>query len=188
MKYLIALLTLLFVSPAFACGWVIDHGKSHIRFSGTHTGEAFTGAFKKWDGTIIFHGNKPEESHARIAIDLASAETGNKTYDKTLPQADWLNSAKESDAVFETTAFRSLGSDAFEVEGNLTIRGVTLPVTLKATITIDGDVGTFKAATTVNRLAYNIGKQSDAKAEWISQDIPLDIVVVADRVKSDKKK
>lgn len=182
MRYFLSCLFFLIASsPVFAGDWIIDHENSHITFSGTHSGSPFEGRFTRWKGTVTFDAAALQDSHAHITVDLSSAETGDSTYDKTLPQSDWLASAKEPQADFKTTAFRSSGDHQYEVDGLLTIRGLTVPVTLKGMITVEGNIGTFKASTVLNRMDYAIGKDSDAKGEWVSLEIPLDIVVVAKR-------
>ncbi len=66
--------------------------------------------------------------------------------------------------------------------GDLTLRGITHP--LSFTFTLDHDdapVITADATVTIDRLAYDIGKASDAKAEWVSKDIALTLKLSATR-------
>ena len=181
LRALSCLCLFLFASPALAAEWKIDPAQSQIRFSGTHAGNDFSGAFEKWEGAIQFDPQALAASHARITVDLASAKTGNATYDKTMPQADWLNSGAKAEAVFETTAFTEITPGAYKIDGKLTLREVTLPVSLDATIKIDGKKALVNAKTSLKRLDYAIGKSSDATGEWVSLEIPVEIKLVAEQ-------
>ena len=89
-----------------AAEWIVDAGESRIAFSGTHTGRAFSGSFQSWVADITFDPDHLASSKAVVRVDLASATTGNATYDKTLPTPDWLDTTRSAVAVFETISFR----------------------------------------------------------------------------------
>ena len=96
-------LCLLGPHAAAAAEWIVDAGASRIAFSGTHTGRAFTGSFRNWIADITFDPDDLAASKAIVRVDLGSATTGDATYDKTLPTADWLDTARSTTANFETT-------------------------------------------------------------------------------------
>jgi polyisoprenoid-binding protein YceI len=166
------------VTPAHAADWVIDTPKSSIAFSGTHAGAAFNGRFQKWSGQIRFDPAKLPEAKAIIVIDLASALTGNKMYDGTLPQADWFNIKAARQARFETSSIKA-AANGYVAQGILNVRGVSVPVTLPFTLVISGKQAVMQGQTSLKRMAFGIGKSSDASGEWVSLDIPLKIKVVA---------
>jgi polyisoprenoid-binding protein YceI len=179
MRYLVLAALFGLAAPASAADWIIEAPKSSISFSGTHAGKNFQGRFAKWTGQIRFDPAKLAQAKAVILIDLASANTGDKTYDGTLPQADWLAVNVARLARFETTTIEATGKNTYVAQGNLTIRGTTVPVTLPFTLAITGKQATMQGQTSLKRLAFGIGKASDAKGEWVSLDIPLTIKVSA---------
>jgi polyisoprenoid-binding protein YceI len=179
MRKILLAATLCGASPAQAADWVIDAPKSSIVFSGNHAGTNFTGRFQKWSGQIRFDPAKLPEVKAVILIDLASALTGNKMYDGTLPQADWFATKASRTARFETSSIKAAANGSYVAHGSLTLRGVSVPVTLPFTLVITGKQAVMQGQTSVKRLAFGIGKTSDASGEWVSLDIPLKIKVVA---------
>jgi polyisoprenoid-binding protein YceI len=164
---------------AVAADWLIDTAKSSIVFSGTHAGKDFSGSFKSWRGQISFDPARLAEAKAIILIDLASAHTGDKIYDGTLPQADWLAIRTSSQGRFETSSIKASGKNSYVAQGFLTLRRIRLPVTLPFTLSITGKQAVMQGQTSLNRLAYGIGKSSDAAGDWVSLNIPLTIKVVA---------
>lgn len=174
-------LCLLGPHTAAAAKWIVDAGASRIVFSGTHTGRAFTGSFRSWIADITFDPDDLAASKAIVRIDLGSATTGDATYDRTLPTADWLDTARSTTASFATTSFRSIAPGRYEADGILELRGATLPVVLVFDLRIDGDTAWMSGRANLKRLDFGIGKMSDADGAWVSLDIPLEITLVARR-------
>jgi polyisoprenoid-binding protein YceI len=166
-----------FALPAHAGAWNVVPAGSKIAFAGEHAGNAFKGVFEKWDAVIRFDPADLSGSKATVTIALASAKTGDTTYDKTLPSADWFDVAKGPSAVFETTAFRTKGGDAFEADATLSIRGAKVPVVFAFTFKPAGDTATLAGKATLKRVDFGIGKGSDASGAWVSLDIPVDVTV-----------
>ena len=183
MKYLLTfwLMAMLLPVAAMAAQWQIKPEQSHIRFSGTHAGSEFTGRFSQFSGDIRFNPHQLDESRVMITVDLTSAVTGDTTYDKTLPQSDWLNSKNNPRATYLVETFVPLekGDDRYRVEGILSMRGHSVPVTLDASIAIEGERAEVYATTMLNRMDFHIGKASDPTGEWVSLKIPLEIKLIA---------
>jgi len=167
-------------APA-AAEWIVDAGESRIAFSGTHTGRTFAGSFRNWMADITFNPDDLVASKAVVRIDLSSATTGDATYDKTLPTADWLDTARTATADFETASFRSIAPSRYEANGTLEMRGAKLPVTMVFDLRIDGDTAWMSGRASLKRLDFGIGKISDAEGTWVSLDIPLEVTLVARR-------
>jgi cytochrome b561 len=178
---LLASLCLLGPHAAAAAEWLVDAGESRIAFSGTHTGRAFTGSFRSWTAAITFDPEDLAASKAIVRVDLRSATTGDATYDKTLPTADWLDTARSATASFKSTAFRTVAPGRYEASGELEMRGARLPVTLAFDLRIEGDTARMSGRANLKRLDFGIGKMTDANGAWVSLDIPLQITVVARR-------
>ncbi|MEN3167916.1 YceI family protein [Gluconobacter sp. OJB] len=166
-------------TPVFAADWTIDPAHSTIDFSGTQTGHAFTGHFGKFDGTISFDPAHPEEGHAKITIDIASATTTDKQRDGAMPGSDWFNVARFPTATFEARSFRAKGGNAYEAVGTLTIRGVSRPETLPFTLDINGQTAHAKGHLDLIRSAFGIGQGPWATGQWVALQVGVTIDVTA---------
>lgn len=95
--------------------------------------EDFTGLTHRITGSITFDPNRRTGS-GRIAVDLASIDTGIALRNEHMRSEQWLNTARHPQAVFETTRVRHKSGDTYEVVGNLTLKGVTREVTVDASV------------------------------------------------------
>lgn len=148
-------------APRFA-KWTLDKGHSNVKFSVTHMVVSdVEGSFKLFDGSMEH--TKPDYSDAKISftVDVNSINTDNTNRDNHLKSDDFFNAATYPTMKFESTAFTPLGGNKYKLDGNLTIRDVTKPVSFD--VTYGGSIATqrgaktgFKAKTTINRFDYNL--------------------------------
>lgn len=177
--HMILVLFAMFPSLTLAASWQMIPEQSRIEFSGTHAANAFKGNFSRFDAAIDFDTEKLDQSKVTVNVDLSSAKTGDATYDGTLPEGDWLNSKKTTTATFATTTITQK-ENVYIAKGTLTLREKSAPVTLPFTLTEQPDGATLmEGKTTLNRMDFDIGKESDASGEWVSLEIPLHITLVA---------
>jgi polyisoprenoid-binding protein YceI len=145
---------------------LVSAKNSQVSFAGEHVGMTFSGIFNKWNAELIL---PPETSPKIIAtFDIASAKTGDSTYDSTLPEGDWFDVANHPKGIFESSQIVAKDDD-YEVSGTLTLRGISQPVSflLKNSSTV------LTASFNIDRLAFNIGMDSDPDAEWVSKEINM---------------
>lgn len=88
------------------------------------------GQFREFTGTLNLDGNAPEKSSASLDIKSASIDTGNADRDNHLRTADFFKIEEFPDLTFRSTGVTALGGADFQVTGDLTILGVTRPVTI----------------------------------------------------------
>jgi cytochrome b561 len=158
----------------------IDYAQSHVYFSAAHAGKAFNGEFKEWQGDVSFDPENLEKSSIIVQFSLSEAKTGNKMFDGTLPSADWFDVKNHPIGVFETTKITAKPEGAYQAEGTLTLRGITLPLAFSFTVSdLAVEPVRVNAQFEIDRLAYGIGKSSDGKAEWVSQMIGLNLEITA---------
>ncbi len=140
----------------------IDTAHSQIGFGIRHMVSKTKGSFNDYTGTINFDAQKPEALSANVTIKTASVNTANEKRDEHLRSADFFNVEKFPEMTFKTTSVKSTGANKFEVTGDLTMLGVTKPVTLQAemTGTIDDPWGNqrvgFTATGKLNRKDYGM--------------------------------
>lgn len=148
-------------APRFA-KWTLDKSHSNVKFTVTHMVVSdVDGSFKLFDGSMEH--SKPDFSDAKIAftVDVNSVDTDNENRDKHLKSDDFFNAEKFPAMKFESTSFTPQGGNKYKLDGNLTIRDVTKPVSFDVTYggSIAGQRGSkagFKAKTTINRFDYNL--------------------------------
>ena len=162
---------------ACAQGVLID--KSDIRFVSKQMGVNFEGRFRKWKANVVFLPNDLARSKAEFDIDLASIDLESDDSESEIKGPLWFDTAKFPVAHFASTSMKSLGGDKFEIDGQLSIKGVAksaiVPISLKndATGNTVAD-GSF----TVKRLDYGIGLGLWADTETVANDVVVRVHMV----------
>jgi polyisoprenoid-binding protein YceI len=116
--------------PAGAYG--IDRAHSSVEFVARHMISRVRGRFTDFDGAVTV-GDAPEDSHVEVEVATASVQTNEERRDQHLRSADFFESERHPSMTFRSTALRPVGGDRFELDGELTIRDVTRPITLVGT-------------------------------------------------------
>lgn len=166
---------------AFAAEWKVDMEASDIGFSGTHAGRDFTGTFNEWTADIIFDPAALNQSSVTVTVQTASAETGTRLYDRTLPNEEWFNVEAHPTAVFQANEFRQLEDGRYQARGTLTIKGNSQPIILPFDLSINGEDARVVGVVEMDRIALDMGVKSDPDAAWVSQIIPVQITLSARR-------
>ncbi len=111
--------------------WNIDPAHSAAEFKVRHMMISFvTGKFSGLSGVLKLDENNYADSTVEVSIPAASVRTVDDKLDAHLKEADFFDVANFPTLTFKSTSIRSLGDRAYEVRGDLTIRGVTKSVTL----------------------------------------------------------
>lgn len=159
--------------------WVLDQAHSQIQFSVRHMGiSTVRGTFDHFTGVITMD-DAGEVTAVDVEIEIASISTRTTQRDNHLRSADFFDAEQFPKATFKLTSFAREGDDVTAV-GNLTIRGITKPVTLT------GEVGgpAVDPSGTEKVSADLVGKIS--RKEWgLVWNVPLAAggVLVSDEVK-----
>jgi polyisoprenoid-binding protein YceI len=115
--------------PGYRTGrWVVDTVHSEIGFSVRHMMiSKVRGRFTQFSATVVT-AEDPLASTVAAAVEMASVATGNDQRDADLRSAGFLSVEQHPTMTFVSTGVRS-GTDGFRLDGDLTIRGITRPVT-----------------------------------------------------------
>lgn len=170
--------------------WTIDTAHSAIEFSVKHMMvSTVKGRFPAFTGEANIDEANPANSNVNVTIDVNSITTGTDGRDGHLRSADFFDVEKYPTATFSSTKVEKLGEDHLRVVGDLTVRGVTKPVTLD--VQVEGKVKDmqgndrygFSATTSFSRkefgLEWNVALDSGG---WLVSDlikIAIDAQVVA---------
>jgi polyisoprenoid-binding protein YceI len=111
----------------------IDPSHTGVLFCIRHSGISdYCGRFNTVTGSGTFNGGQPEKSSVSIEIDVNSLDTPSDKLDGEL-KASFFETAKFPKATFKSTGIKVTGKNEGEITGDLTLHGVTKPVTLKTT-------------------------------------------------------
>ena len=152
--------------------------KSSITFAYKQMNVPLDGKFKKFVAQIDFDPAKPEAAQAKFDIDLASIDTGSSDGDEEVAGKDWFNAKAFPTAKFVSTGVKSLGANRFEVQGKLTIKGKTLPVSAPFTFKPDAAVAMFDGSLTIKRLDYAIGEGEWADVSTVANEVQIKFHIV----------
>lgn len=142
---------------AAAAEWDLKAQQSRIGFEATGGGQTVKGSFEKFAAEIRFDPEALQSADIAVSIDTASAKSGMREVDSALPTADWFNIKQYPKAAFKAKSARRTGENRYELAGELTIKGVTKPLTLPFSLTLEGGEATVRGEVVINRLDYNIG-------------------------------
>lgn len=132
---------LLNASTVLAANYTFDKQGQHafIEFRIQHIGYSWLyGSFKDFDGSFTFDEKEPAKNKVNVSINTASVDSNHAERDKHLRSADFLNTEKHKQATFESTEVKKDG-EGYAIAGNLTLNGVTKPITLDAKLVGQGD-------------------------------------------------
>lgn len=175
----------------FATKWTLDKGHSNVKFTVTHmVVSEVDGSFKNFDGTVEH--TKPDYSDAVVTftVDVNSVDTDNENRDKHLKSDDFFNAEQFPQMKFQSTSFKPLGGNKYQLDGNLTIRDITKPVSFD--VTYGGAINTqrgakvgFRAKTTINRFDYNLkwDRATEAGGLVVAKDVVITINAQFNEVK-----
>ena len=125
---------------ASAADYKFDKEGQHafVQFRIQHLGYSWLyGTFKDFDGTFTFDEANPAADKVNVTLNTASLDTNHAERDKHIRSADFLNTAKFPQATFASTAVKKEGKE-YNITGDLTLNGVTKPITLDARLLGEG--------------------------------------------------
>lgn len=117
-----------------------DDQHAYAIFSYTHLGFSNPKVrFDDFDVTLQLDSEDPEASEIEVVIDVSSVDSGVEVFDGHLMGAEYFDLANHPTITFESTGVEKTGESTYDIAGELTIKGKTVPVTLAATINGAGE-------------------------------------------------
>jgi polyisoprenoid-binding protein YceI len=111
--------------------WAIDPSHSKIGFKVKHLMISnVLGNFKTFEGLVTTTGNDFSTAEISFSLDSASIDTEIADRDTHLKSADFFDVENHPKITFEAKGLKDLGDDLYDLAGNLTIKGITRPVSL----------------------------------------------------------
>ncbi|MDX6235149.1 MAG: hypothetical protein QOH68_4316 [Nocardioidaceae bacterium] len=169
--------------------YAIDPSHAHVGFKARHLVVAkVRGSFNDVSGTVEI-AEDPLQSSVQVEVQLASIDTRDETRDGHLRSADFFDVENHPTMTFRSTGLRADGGDRYELDGELTVRGITRPLTLH--VTFDGTAqdpwggerAVFSATGKVNREDFGLtwNQALETGGVLVGKDIEIEIEAEAVR-------
>ncbi len=163
--------------------WVIDPTHSEVQFKIKHLViSTVTGSFRKFEGTVINHGDSFDNAQVNFNIDVKSIDTNQAHRDGHLQSGDFFEADKYPQIMFNSTSLVNVGGNQYKMMGDMTMKGVTRPVELNVEYggSQDNGHGTlkhgFEITGTINRKEFGMtwNVLTDTGGLGLGEDIKLD--------------
>ena len=163
--------------------YVLDGSHTYPRFSYSHLGfSTQLSRFNTTTGKVVFD-KAAKTGSVDVEIDAKSVDTGSTLFNQHIQGEDFLDTAKYPKAIFKSTNVVFEGDKPVKIEGNLTIKGVTKPVTLTVTSfqamphpMQKKDAIGANAYTTIKRSEFNAGKYAPNVGDEVRIDIAIEAI------------
>lgn len=171
-------------APALAAPvtYTVDNTHTFPRFSYSHFG--YSTQLSRFDttrGSVVFDAAAKTGS-VDITIDAKSVNTGYATFNEHIQGEDFLDTAKFPTSTFKSTKVIFKGDKPVKVEGNLTLKGVTKPVTLTVT-SFQSMAHPMLKKPAIGANAFTVVKRSDfgagKYAPYVGDEVRIDIALEA---------
>ena len=170
--------------------YTIDLAHSSVEFVVRHLFSKARGRFTDFSGEVIV-GDGPEDSSANVEIVAASVNTNQEMRDDHLKSGDFLLTQEHPTITFRSGAVRPTGGNTFELDGELTIRGITKRVTLESEfggtgLNMQGSpVLGFSAKTSIDREAFDITWNAALEAGGVMLGKKVEIQIDVELLKAE---
>jgi polyisoprenoid-binding protein YceI len=169
------------VAPASlqAESYIFNSRKSEVRFSYAMGVLTQHGRFSLVEGDLQFDERAPEKSQVFAKIATASIETGQPIVDDELKGTNFFNAKVSPTVTFRSRSVKPTAADAALITGDITVNGITKPVTLDVKVTAHEDPALkhskgskqFVAKTKISRSAFKM----DSYADMVGDEIVIEI-------------
>lgn len=180
-KITLAALLALISAPVYAAEetYTLDKSHTNILWSANHMGFSNVyGKFADMEGKLVLDEAAPQNSKVSVTIKMASVTTGIEKFDAHLKGKDFFDVEAFPAATYESTKVEitEAGKKA-KVTGNLTLHGITKPVTLDVTLNKIG-LNTFSNKKTAGFSASGVIKRSDFGISYALPAVPDEVKLV----------
>ena len=157
--------------------YAIDRQHTNITFSWERLGiSRQSGRISDFEGTLTLETAAPEDARLEVTMKAASLWTGTAELDRHLRSADFFDAARHPLIVYRSTAVKRTGERTAEVWGDLTMMGITKPVTMAVTLTYLGEhpLATLNANFTGKTIAAFAATARILRSDWgLSRGTPI---------------
>lgn len=163
--------------------WSVAPQESRILFDYQRNGQSAGGEFTRFAGEGVFDRDAPVDATLELRIQSASIDLNDALASAFATSAEWFDSMTHPELVYRLRHLTPQGGDRYRADGELTIRGRTMPISTTITLDIGSDsafaAGTLQIDRTDFRLGVgpsalfvNIGPEVEVRFELTAQPAP----------------
>ena len=158
---------------------IVPNDENILGFTGYKVTGKQQGGWTEYEGTVQFPDGTIESGIIDLTIQMESLFSGASMLTDTLKTESWFNVAAHPTATFKSTKIEKAG-DAYNVSGDLTLRGVTKNITFPAQISIDGGTLTTQAEFALNRHDWGI-KDEGFAGDLVEAEVVIQFQIVTEK-------
>jgi polyisoprenoid-binding protein YceI len=170
-------------SAAQAESYVFDPRKTEVRFFYVMGLSKQKGRFGQVSGTLQYDDGKLDQSSVTATVALSSLSTGEPFVDDELKGSDFFNVAAAPAMTFKSRTVRATGAETAEMKGDITLNGITRPITLEVSLRPHSDPALkysagarqFRATGSVKRSDFNMVAYQTMVGDIV--DLEIDAIV-----------
>lgn len=152
--------------------------QSQVRFTAKQMGVPMKGLFQQMTGQVQWDAKNPAASQIRIRIPVASITLGAAETDAELRRADWFAADRFPHAEFVVSKIEVLSADKLQVQGQLSIKGVSQTVQTEAKLSRSNGLTTATGSFPMRRLAYQIGLGAWGDTSIVADEVQVQYRIV----------
>lgn len=174
------------VAPASvpAGDYTLDPAHASILFKINHLGySTYIGRFERFEASLTGDPDSPESATATAIVDMTSLNIANPDFAAELMGPDWFDAAAFPQASFRTYGLKLVGDNEADISGDLTLKGKTQAVIIRAKLNGSGydrlrgaEVVGFSATLPINRSAFGVDKYSGLVTDDVLIEIEAEFV------------
>lgn len=178
---LLCLLLTATLSQAQQREWSVDHAHSNIYFDSRHTFVTVRGLFEDYTGTVLLDQEDLTNSQVDFDVQVRSINTNITRRDDHLRSNDFFSARQFPRMSFVTTGITHVQDNEYLLEGDLTIKDVTKPISatmvyfraVENPMKQGEQVAGIEATFTLNRLDYNVGTGKFLEMGLIADEVDV---------------
>ncbi len=159
--------------------WKIDYENSHISFTGDQAGAAFDGIWQSWSANLHFDDKALDASSFDVTVYTTEVETDDVDRNVTLADPEWFDVRQFPEAYFRASSFLQLDDGSFVANGQLIIKDVASPITLRFTVEENGAERFLVGSAEMLRMALGVGTGEWGDTSWVSDEVTVNVRVQA---------
>ena len=191
-RYILVLLSLLLLAAtqAMAYEWKMDPAHSAVMFEIKHIYSTVRGHFGAFSGNVFFNPNDLKESKFDFTVEVDSINTRIGKRDNHLRSGDFFDAKKYPQMVFKSSKVSHAGGNKYLLEGKMTVKDVTKPMTLEflllgqknSAFKKDQVVGGFETRFKIDRFDFNVGTGKFYKLGVVGKEV--DVLISMEMIRS----
>ena len=169
----VASLGLGLVALGAQAGQMLVPERSSITFVGKQMGVPAAGKFQKFAVEAALDPAATDKSRVKVVIDMNSVALPASDFTTEVKRKRWFDTAAFPEATFESKQFRKLDGGAYQVDGVLTLKGVSRAISVPLTLKADGPGWVADGQFEIKRLDFNVGDGQWADTDTVANEVQI---------------